>query len=64
MDPNNVRGITIMVTNDARFACNKYEILKYAGTPASLWCRSLSHRYICIVAVQHSHSGKISFRKF
>jgi hypothetical protein len=29
-----------------------------------LWCRSLSHRYFCIVAVQHSHSGEIKFRKF
>ena len=29
-----------------------------------LWCRSLSHRYFCIVAVQHSHSGKIGLRKF
>jgi hypothetical protein len=28
-----------------------------------LWCCSLSHRYFCIVAVQHSHSGKIGLRK-
>ena len=27
-------------------------------------CRSLSHRYFCIVAVQHSHSGKIGSRFF
>ena len=28
-----------------------------------LWCRSLSHRYFCLVAVQHSHSGKIGSKK-
>ena len=25
-----------------------------------LWCRSLSHCYICTVAVQHSHKGQFS----
>ena len=31
--------------------------------PIELWCRSLSHRYFCLVAVQHSHSGKNRFQK-
>ena len=29
-----------------------------------IWCNSLRHRYFCIVAVQHSHSGKISLADF
>ena len=28
-----------------------------------VWCHSLSHRYFCLVAVQHSHSGKIGAKK-
>jgi hypothetical protein len=24
----------------------------------TVWCNSLSHHYICIVAVQHSHNGQ------
>jgi hypothetical protein len=30
----------------------------------NLWCRSLRARYICIVAVQHRHSGKIDLQFF
>jgi hypothetical protein len=31
---------------------------------SELWCCSLSHRYFCTVAVQHSHSGNIGLRNF
>jgi hypothetical protein len=42
-------GIVLRLSKDA---CQGEEI-------KMLWCCSLSHHLKCIVAVQHSHSGKI-----
>ena len=41
----------------AKFFCSSWPSQKLSEK--FLWCRSLNHRYFCLVAVQHSHSGKI-----